>query len=141
MGRRAGPRRQDQREAAAARADIGLRFILTRRGATVVVGIDIAFALPTRDGLSQQLSAKRESRCAMAIGEEPEVADAMEAGGQDVQEEPAHELARIERHDLAAAFLPIVLPEEADGGVGRGDEPAVGDGTVRLRAFRTTRWV
>ena len=64
----------------------------------------------------------------MAIGKEAEVADATEAGGQDVQEEPAHELARIERHDFAAAFLPIVLPEEADGGVGHGDEPAVRDG-------------
>ncbi len=64
----------------------------------------------------------------MAIGEEAEVADAMEAGRQDVQEEPAHELARIEPHHLAAAFLPVVLPEETDGIVCHGDEPAVGDG-------------
>ena len=94
----------------------------------MVVGLGVALALPTRDGLGQQLSTKPKSSCAMAIDEEAEVADAMEAGGQDVQEEPAHELARIERHHLAATFLPIVLPEEADGVVGHGDEPAVGDG-------------
>jgi hypothetical protein len=102
--------------------------MLTWWGAAVVVGLGVALSLPTCDGLGQQLSTKRESSCAMAIGEEAEVADAMEAGRQDVQEEPAHELARIERHDLAAAFLPVVLPEETDGIVCHGDEAAVGDG-------------
>lgn len=94
----------------------------------MVVGLSVALALPIRDGLGQQLSTKRESSCAMAVGEEAEVADAMEAGGQDVQEEPAHELIGVEGHHLAAALLPIVLPEEADGIVGDGDELAVGDG-------------
>ena len=93
----------------------------------MVVGLDVALALPTRDGLGQQLSAKREPACPMAVGEKAEVADAVEARGKDVQEEPAHELGWLERHDLAAALLPIVLPEEADGTVGHGDEPAVGD--------------
>ena len=130
MGRRAGQRRQDQREASAARAGIGLR--LTRQGAAVAVGLGAALALPTRDGSGQQLSTKCQSSRAMAIGEEAEVADAMEAGGQDVQEEPAHELGRLERHDLAAAFLPIVLPEEADG--------VVVIATSRLLAM-ATRWV
>src|SRR5688500_16883240 len=100
----------------------------SRRFAAMVVGRGVALALPTRDGLGQQLSTKRESGCAMAIGEEAEVADAVEAGGQDMQEEPTHELGRLEPHDLAAALLAIVLPEEADGVVGDGDEPAVGDG-------------
>lgn len=87
MGRRAGQRRQDQREAAAAGTHVGLR--LTRRGAAAVFGLGVALALATRGGLDQQLSTKRESSRAMAIGEEAEVADAMEAGGQDMQEEPA----------------------------------------------------
>ena len=94
----------------------------------MVVGLGVAIALPTRDGLGQQLSTKRESGRAMAVGEEAEVADAMEAGRQDVEEEPAHELVGLERHHLAAAFLPVILPEEADGVVGHGDEAAVGDG-------------
>ena len=64
----------------------------------------------------------------MSVGEEAEVADAMEAGRQDVQQEPPDELGGLERHDLAAAFLAIVLPEEADGVVGHGDEPTVRDG-------------
>src|SRR4051812_2692930 len=97
-------------------------------GAATAVGLDVALTLPTCDGLGQQPSAKREPGRAMAVGEEAEVADAVEAGGQDVQEEPAHELGRLERHDLAAAFLAIVLPEEADRVVSHGDEPAVGDG-------------
>src|SRR4051794_11319380 len=84
-GRRAGQRRQDPRLAAAARAGIGLR--LTMLGAAVVVGLGAAVALPTRDGLGKQLSTKREPGRAMAIGEEAEVADAMEAGGQHMQEE------------------------------------------------------
>ncbi len=37
-------------------------------------------------------------------------------------------LARIERHHLAAAFVPIVLPAEADRVVGHGEEPSVRDG-------------
>ena len=85
MGRRAGQRRQDQRVAATAGADVGLRLMPTRRFAAMVVGHGVALALPTPGGSGQQLSAKRDSRCAMAIGEEAEVADAVEAGGQDMQ--------------------------------------------------------
>ena len=63
----------------------------------------------------------------MAVGEEAEVADAVEAGRQDMKQEPAHELAGVERHDLLAP-VPVVLPAEADLAVGHAEEPAVGDG-------------
>jgi len=36
----------------------------------------------------------------MAIGEEPAIADPLKAIGQDVKQEPAHELVRVERHGL-----------------------------------------
>ena len=39
----------------------------------------------------------------MAVGEQAVVADAMEAVGQDVQQEAAHELAGGEAHHLALA--------------------------------------
>jgi hypothetical protein len=48
---------------------------------------------------------------------------------QDVHEEAADKLVRLERYDLVAAgpLDPVVLvPERDAGGVG-GDEPAVGD--------------
>lgn len=102
------------------------------RGAAAVCGLGVGLVLPLGIGSSQQL-AEREPRCAMGTGEEAEVADAMEAGRQDVQEEPPHELDRLERHDLAATVLPIVLPQEADGVVRHGDEAAVGDGVGRPR--------
>jgi hypothetical protein len=57
------------------------------------------------------------------------VPDAVEAVGQDVDQEPAHELRRLEPHDpLAVAGLdPVVLPAERDGvGVGA-DQTAVRD--------------
>jgi hypothetical protein len=57
------------------------------------------------------------------------MADAVESGGQDVEEEAADELGGHEAHDFLAlpALCPVVLPAEGDGvGVGR-DEPAVGD--------------
>ena len=58
------------------------------------------------------------------------VADAVEALGQDVEEETADELVRRETHELLAGATigAVVLPAEGDGlGVG-GDEPAVRDG-------------
>ena len=53
---------------------------------------------------------------ALAVGEQTVVADAMEAGREDVEQEAAHELAHVEAHDLAAvtAVRAIVLPAEAD---------------------------
>jgi hypothetical protein len=39
---------------------------------------------------------------AAAIGEQAIMADAMKAAGQDMQQETADELVRIERHGLAA---------------------------------------
>ena len=64
----------------------------------------------------------------MAVGEEANVADAVEAVGQGVQEEAPDELVRGEPHELGGAFLAIVLPGEGDVILVAGDEPAIGDG-------------
>ena len=63
-------------------------------------------------------------------GEQAVVADAMEAGWQDMDEEAADELFGGERHDLGAvaAFSAVVLPCEGDAGMIGGDQAAVGDG-------------
>ena len=58
------------------------------------------------------------------------MADAVEAGWQDVDQEAAHELGGGGCHDLLAVATvgAIVLPSEGDAGAAAGDQPAVGDG-------------
>ena len=64
------------------------------------------------------------------VGEEAVVADAVEAGGQDVDQEAADELAGGEGHQLAPglALGAVVLPAEGDAALVEGDQAAVGDG-------------
>ncbi len=104
--------------------------------------VDTAFVASVRSGLfREQVAASGEPCGAMTVGHEAEVPDAVEARWQDMEQKPAHELSRIEGHDLGATLAAVVLRAEADLAVGDGDEPAVGDGIARLRASRTLRWV
>ena len=64
----------------------------------------------------------------MAIGEESEVANAMEAVGQGVEQEASDELVGRQAHDLDGAAVAIVLPGEGDMIVIAGSDAAVGDG-------------
>src|SRR5262249_28454141 len=65
-----------------------------------------------------------------AIDEQAEVPDAVEALGQHVHEEPANELARLQRHGFVPvrAFEAVVLVFERDAVRIGGDQAAVGDG-------------
>src|SRR5262245_60877737 len=65
-----------------------------------------------------------------AIREQAVVPDAVEALGQDVHEEPANELARLEGHGFVPvrAFNAVVLVFERDAVLVGGDQAAVGDG-------------
>ena len=67
---------------------------------------------------------------APSVGEQSVVADAVEAGRQDVYEEAADELVCCQGHDLAApaALDPVVLPGKGDAPVIEADQAAVGDG-------------
>src|ERR1035438_3871463 len=60
--------------------------------------------------------------CAGSVGEQTIMANAVKAVGQDVQQEAADELVRIERHNAVAglALAPVILPFEADAGMFRG---------------------
>ena len=64
----------------------------------------------------QQRSCNLDVLLAGWVGEQPVVAQTMEAGGQDVQQEAAHELLGGEGHGLVAraALGPVVLPAERD---------------------------
>ena len=56
--------------------------------------------------------------------------NAVEAAWQDMQQEAAHELVGIERHDLLAlrTCASIVLVAEGDTGLVKGDQAPVRDG-------------
>ena len=86
-------------------------------------------------GSAQELAAESEFFFAETIGEEAEVADALEARRQRMEEKAAHELAGGKSHDFR--FLPalaaVVLPAEGhlavadihDAVIGKGDSVGV----------------
>src|SRR6266478_2814287 len=81
-------------------------------------------------GMARQFACPRDVVGTGGFGEQPVVADAMEALRQDVAEEAADELAGCEGHELVArtAVGTIVLVLEGDAALVAGDQPAVGDG-------------
>lgn len=84
---------------------------------------------------SQQRPAEGQLRGTMAVGEEPVMADAVEAIGQGVEQEASDELVGVEGDDLRLAVMPIILPAEADPAIGQADQAGVGDGdAVRVAA-------
>jgi hypothetical protein len=70
---------------------------------------------------SQRLSA-------VAVGKQSEVANLDETCWQDMEQEAADELDRIEVHDAAAVAMTGVPPAEAHLSVVEAEEPSVGDG-------------
>src|SRR5262249_9003552 len=99
-----------------------LRFSLA--SAAGIAGLDMGWLdveQPTR---------LRDVVGASGVGEEAVVTDAMEAGGQDVDQKAADELVGGERHHLGpvAPVGAVILPPEGHAGVAEGDEAAVRDG-------------
>ena len=79
---------------------------------------------------TEQLAGACDVVGAGGLGEQAVVADAVQALGQDVNEEAANELVGCERHHFVTigAFEPIVLVFETDSVFVERDQPAVGDG-------------
>ena len=73
-------------------------------------------------------SAKSECSSAIAVGQQAEVTDLDEARRQDVKQEAADELDRIEGHDLDAVVVFGIAPAKAHLAVHEIEKPAVGDG-------------
>ncbi len=69
-----------------------------------------------------------EGLAAVAVGEQAEVADLDEAGGQNVKQEAADELGCIEAHDAAPVVVPRIAPAKAHLAVLQAEQPTVGDG-------------
>ena len=91
--------------------------------------LGVALVLP-RFRHGEQLSGLGEAVGALAVGEHPVVANAVEAFWQDVGEETPDELARRQHHDFEAAGAvdAIVLVFERDGRRVGGDQSAVQPG-------------
>jgi hypothetical protein len=79
-------------------------------------------------GDRQQTPAVGEVLCPHAIGQQPEVADAHEAGGNRVQQKPTEELISVQRHDAGPVGTSIVLVLEGDRFIIHRHESSVGDG-------------
>ena len=79
--------------------------------------------------LAHQLTRPYDGRGFGAARQQTVVPDPVEPVWQDVHEEAADKLVRLERYGLAAAgpLDPVVLVPERDAGRVGGDEPAVGD--------------
>jgi hypothetical protein len=65
---------------------------------------------------------------ALAIGQEPELADTLEAAWQDVQEETADELVSRESHGPLLITTDIVFPAKSNVAVLKCEQAVVGDG-------------
>ena len=112
----------DEHAAAAAGARLGERLCYRR--------IDLDRFLCHRRGQTEEFACPRDRLGAVRAGEQAVVADAMEAFGQHVDEEPADEFADVERHRRvpAGAFDPVVLDLERDAALVDCDQTAVRDG-------------
>src|ERR1019366_1488149 len=80
------------------------------------------------DGSDQQFSAEVEFELAMAVGQESEVADALKAGRQSVNEKAPDELVGGEAHNLPLAFMPVILPLETNAAILVRHKPLIGYG-------------
>jgi len=76
----------------------------------------------------QVLTAERQGLSAVAVGEESEVPNLDETGGEDMEKETPDEFHGIERHDLEAFAVLRVPPSEADTISCEAHQAAVGDG-------------
>jgi len=81
---------------------------------------------------SEQLAGTRDVVGAGGLGQQAVVADAVEALGQDVDEESADELVCGECHALVSvsALDSVVLPLEGDAVLVECDQAAIGDGNA-----------
>ena len=84
------------------------------------------------DGYREQLARSCDVCGSVAAREQSIVSNAMEALGQDVEQEAADELVGRERHRLITAWPidPIVLVPEGDAVLIGGYEATIGDGNA-----------
>jgi hypothetical protein len=84
--------------------------------------------------MPEENAALRELLLAYPVGQETEVAHAVEAVRRDVPHQTAQEFHGLERHGAQAVAALVLLGAEAHLAVLQGDEPVVGDGHAMGRA-------
>ena len=75
-----------------------------------------------------ELSAQSELLCPVPIGEESEIANALEPIGKYVKQEPTDEFVRAKRHRLVAVAIAIILPAKLNLAIIDIEQTVVGDG-------------
>ncbi len=90
----------------------------------------------------QQLPAEQECGTPVGVHQEAEMADLDEAGRQDVKQEPADELDRVERQEFLLVPVGRVSPAEGHVAIVHLKQAAIGDGhpvriTLDLRVLRS----
>lgn len=78
----------------------------------------------------EMVTAKSQRLTAIAVGEQPEVADLDEATRQNVKQKATDELNRIEAHHLDAVVVSGVAPLKTHLPVVQVQEPAIGEGNT-----------
>ncbi len=80
--------------------------------------------------MTEDLAAEVNALTTVAVGEKAEVAHAVKAVGQHMQQEASDEFVRMKAHNLLAIapVTTIILPAESDVIIVDRDDAAVGDG-------------
>ena len=78
-------------------------------------------------GLVEEFARAGEFLASAAIGEQPEMANAYESQGQDMEEETADELVAGQGHGFDAIGVSVITPTETDLALGEVDETVVGE--------------
>ena len=77
--------------------------------------------------LLKQYAAQPELRLAAPVREQPIMAETLEAGGQDMKQEPSNELDGIKRHQALAIPMGIVFPSKGHPSILQGHQTTIGD--------------
>ncbi len=105
---------------------------------TVGTALDVASGEPQHEfgggfgnglrwwGLLEEFARAREFLASAAIGEQPEMANAYESRGEDMEEETADELVAGQGHGFDAIGVSVITPTETDLALGEVDEAVVG---------------
>ncbi len=103
-------------------------FAGERLVAVLIAGRSIDFGLEWRLWLPfQKLATLRELLIAVPVAQQSVVADPLQAEGQNVQQEAADKLVRLESHGLLGVVVAVVLPAESDLSIIDIQEPIVRD--------------
>ena len=81
----------------------------------------------SKGGFAEQLSATGKFDCAVAVGQESVMANALKSMRKNMQQEATDKLLRIQAHHLLARVVAVILPAKADISSNEVDQTIVGD--------------